>query len=164
VDGPSNAAGVTQMNYTYRHLSTADVPVLKSLLRVFGEAFNDMEAYQGAVPDDGYLLKLLAKPHFIVVVAMNDAEVVGGLAAYELEKFEQDRREIYIYDLAVAEAHRRRGIATTLIRELQRLARERKAYVIYVQADREDDPAIRLYESLGTREDVHHFDIPADEI
>jgi aminoglycoside 3-N-acetyltransferase I len=31
---------------------------------------------------------------------------------------------------------------------------------MYVQADRGDQPAIRLYESLGTREDVHHFDIP----
>jgi len=151
------------MNYTYRHLSTADVPVLKSLLRVFGEAFDDIDAYQGAVPDDGYLLKLLAKPHFVVVVALADDEVVGGLAAYELEKFEQDRREIYIYDLAVAEAHRRRGVARKLIRELQRIARQRKAYVIYVQADRGDEPAIRLYESLGIREDVYHFDIPPDE-
>jgi aminoglycoside 3-N-acetyltransferase I len=151
------------MNYTFRHLSTRDVPVLKSLLRVFGEAFNDLEAYQGAVPDDRYLLTLLAKPHFIVVVAMSDGEVVGGLAAYELEKFEQDRREIYIYDLAVAEAHRRRGIARRLIRELQGIACERKAYVIYVQADQGDEPAIRLYESLGTKEDVHHFDIPVED-
>ena len=30
---------------------------------------------------------------------------------------------------------------------------------MFVQADRTDPPAIRLYESLGTREDVHHFDI-----
>jgi aminoglycoside 3-N-acetyltransferase I len=35
--------------------------------------------------------------------------------------------------------------------------------VIYVQADRGDGPAIALYESLGTREDVHHFDLPVDE-
>ena len=34
----------------------------------------------------------------------------------------------------------------------------RGAYVIYVQADQGDVPAIRLYESLGTKEDVHHFD------
>jgi aminoglycoside 3-N-acetyltransferase I len=151
------------MDYTCRHLSPVDIPVLKALLRVFGEAFEDMDAYQAAVPDDAYLRKLLAKPHFIVVVALNGTDVVGGLAAYELEKFEQDRREIYIYDLAVAGPHRRRGLATRLIRELQRLARERKAYVIYVQADRQDDPAIRLYESLGTREDVHHFDIAVDD-
>jgi len=85
--------------------------------------------------------------------------VVGGLAAYELEKFERDRREIYIYDLAVAEAHRRKGVATGLIGALKSIARKRRVYVIYVQADRNDTPAITLYESLGTKEDVHHFDI-----
>jgi aminoglycoside 3-N-acetyltransferase I len=47
-----------------------------------------------------------------------------------------------------------------LIAELTRIAAARGAYVIFVQADRDDRPAIALYESLGTREDVHHFDIP----
>ena len=84
---------------------------------------------------------------------------VGGLAAYVLDKFERDRREIYIYDLAVARPHRRRGIATALIKRLIDIARERHAYVIFVQADRGDEPAIKLYESMGTREDVHHFDV-----
>lgn len=31
-------------------------------------------------------------------------EAVGGLAAYELKKFEQARSEIHLYDLAVAVA------------------------------------------------------------
>jgi aminoglycoside 3-N-acetyltransferase I len=31
-----------------------------------------------------------------------------------------------------------------------------------VQADRVDAPAIALYESLGTREEILHFDIPVD--
>jgi aminoglycoside 3-N-acetyltransferase I len=92
-------------------------------------------------------------------VALAGAEAVGGLAAYELEKFEQERKEIYIYDLAVLESHRRKGIATRLINELKHIARERGAYVIFVQADQGDTPAIRLYESLGIKEDVHHFDI-----
>ena len=89
--------------------------------------------------------------------------MVGGLAAYELEKFEQARSEVYIYDLAVREDHRRRHVATGLIRALGGIAKERGAYVMFVQADLGDDPAIRLYESLGTREDVYHFDIPPDE-
>jgi len=42
---------------------------------------------------------------------------------------------------------------------LKSIARTRGAYVIYVQADRGDAPAIALYESLGVREDVLHFDI-----
>ena len=90
---------------------------------------------------------------------MNDKEVVGGLAAYELDKFEQDRREIYIYDLAVVESHRRRGIATGLIAKLRKIASERNVNVIFVQADTEDGPAIALYEGLGTKKTAYHFDI-----
>ena len=84
---------------------------------------------------------------------------MGGLAAYELHKFEQERSEIYIYDLAVSAEHRRKGIATALIEALKNIATERGAYVIFVQADHGDEPAIELYTKLGTREDVLHFDI-----
>lgn len=150
------------MTYTYKQLSGADVHLLHQLLLVFGEAFDELETYQDAVPSDAYLQALLEKPHFIALAAMDDNEVVGGLAAYELEKFEQERREIYIYDLAVVERRRRQGIASGLINELRRLARKRRVYVIYVQADPGDAPAIRLYESFGVKEDVHHFDIQVD--
>jgi aminoglycoside 3-N-acetyltransferase I len=149
------------MDYTFEQLTASSIDLLKDLLRVFGEAFEDLDTYQGAVPSDDYLRSLLATPHFIVVVARRDplsGEVVGGLAAYELQKFERDRREIYIYDLAVANDHRRKGVARSLIAELRRIAAKRGAYVIYVQADRDDAPAIALYEGLGKREDVHHFD------
>jgi len=147
------------MSYAYKHITADDVDVLKGLLAVFGEAFGDHDAYQGAVPTDAYLRSLLAKPHFIALAALDGDRVVGGLAAYVLEKFEQARSEVYIYDLAVLEDHRRKGIATDLIRELGRISKERGAYVVMVQADPGDEPAIRLYESLGTKEDVHHFDI-----
>jgi aminoglycoside 3-N-acetyltransferase I len=151
------------MDCTFGQLTPPDVDAMKDLLRVFGDAFEDVETYQGEVPPADYLRSLLATPHFIVVVARHGDEVIGGLAAYELKKFERDRREIYIYDLAVATAHRRKGVATGLIAELKRIAEARRAYVIYVQADRGDAPAIALYESCGTREDVHHFDIVVKE-
>ena len=147
------------MEYIYKQIFAVDLPVLKSLLAVFGEAFGEPDTYQGRVPTDAYLGALLGKPHFIALAALRGDEVVGGLAAYELEKFEQARSEIYIYDLAVREADRRKGVATGLIRALGQIAKERGAYVMFVQADRGDAPAIRLYESLGTREDVYHFDI-----
>ena len=74
------------MSYRIAQLTPADVPALKALLQVFGEAFHDAHAYGRAVPSDAYLQSLLARPHFIVLVATNDDEVIGGLAAYELEK------------------------------------------------------------------------------
>ena len=110
-------------------------------------------------PDDAYLTDLLGSRNFIAVAAFAEAEVVGGVAAYILPKFEQARSEAYIYDLAVAEPHRRRGIATAMVGELQRLATERGAWVTFVQADYGDEPAIALYTKLGVREDVMHFDL-----
>ncbi|MBX3265750.1 MAG: AAC(3)-I family aminoglycoside N-acetyltransferase [Acidobacteria bacterium] len=140
-------------------LRRADLRTLQELLAVFAEAFEDRESYQSAVPSDEYLTKLLTREDFIPLVAVADGKVVGGLAAYVLQKFEQERSEIYIYDLAVLEEYRRQRVATGLINKLREIARERGAWVIYVQADHGDDPAIKLYESLGTREDVLHFDI-----
>ena len=137
----------------------ADLDQFKELLNVFAEAFEDPEHYQSAVPSDDYLTSLLTADNFIAVAAVADGKVVGGLAAYVLKKFEQERSEIYIYDLAVLEDYRRRRIATGSINKLREIARELGSYVIFVQADHGDDPAIKLYESLGTREDVLHFDI-----
>ena len=151
------------MALTYKHLGGEDLTIFKDLLAVFGEAFGEPDTYGARVPSDAYLRDLLGMPHFFALAALAGDEVVGGLCAYELQKFEQERSEIYIYDLAVLEGHRRKGVATGLIRELQRTARERGAYIIFVQADPPDEPAIRLYTSLGTREDVLHFDIPVDE-
>jgi aminoglycoside 3-N-acetyltransferase I len=102
--------------------------------------------------------QLLGADTFIALAALAGDEVVGGIAAYELKKFEQERSEIYIYDLAVA--HRRRGIATALIEALRKIAAARGAYVVFVQADLGDDAAIALYTKLGRRESVLHFDIP----
>ena len=149
--------------YALRRLSGGDVQRLKALLRVFGEAFADLPTYQDAIPGDAYLADLLSGPQFIAVAALAGEEVVGGLAAYEFLKFERERKEIYIYDLAVAAGHRRRGVAKGLIGELKRIASERGAYVIFVQADPPDAPAVALYESLGTRETVYHFDITVPE-
>ena len=85
--------------------------------------------------------------------------IIGGLTGYELVKPEQERREIYIYDLAVAAGRRRRGVATGLISHLQAIAVARGAWVIFVQEDYGDDPAIALYTKLGTCEAVLHFDL-----
>ena len=73
-----------------------DVGLLKALLRVFGQAFQDMDTYQGAVPSDDYLRSLLSTPHFIVVVALKENDVIGGLMAgasaskYERHAFSND--------------------------------------------------------------------------
>jgi len=94
----------------------------------------------------------------VAIAAFADGAVVGGLTGYVLPKFEQPRSELYI-DLAVDAAHRRLGVATALIDQVKALAARRGIYVLFVQADYGDDPAIALYTKVGRREDVLHFDI-----
>ena len=145
--------------FLIHRLKSTDVLMLRELLSVLGEAFGQIHTYTDAQPSSAYLERLLASDSFLALAAVKGASVVGGLAAYELRKFEQERSEIYIYDLAVSAPHRRQGIATALISDLKQLAADRGAYVMYVQADLDDVPAIALYTKLGIREDVLHFDI-----
>lgn len=152
------------MPLVIRHLTPDDIALMEALSAMFGEAFNDLKTYTGNPPSAGYLRRLLGGGSFIALAASKNDQVVGGIAAYELRKFEQERSEVYIYDLAVSAAHRREGIATALIEELKKIAAGRGASVIFVQADTgvEDGPAIALYTKLGAREDVLHFDIAVE--
>lgn len=145
-----------------KRLTPGDVSLMETMLALFGAAFGEEETYGSARPRPSYLARLLGSDYFIALAALGEEAVVGGLAAYELRKFEQERSEIYIYDLAVAAAHRRKGVATALIEALKEIAAARGAYVIFVQADLGDAPAVALYNKLGVREEVLHFDIAVD--
>jgi len=129
---------------------------------LFGEVFDERETYAGDPPSDEYCRDLLGREDLLLVVAIQDERVIGGLAAYLLRKYEQARSEIYIYDLAVAEENRRRGVATALIAEVRRIGRGAGTWTIFVQADivPEDEPARALYRKLAVEEiTALHFDI-----
>ena len=148
------------MSVEVRRLGADDTGIARDVNRLFADVFQDPESYASAFPPDVYLQRLLGREDTIVLAAFSSERVTGALVGYVLHKLEQERSEIYIYDLAIADDRRRQGIATALIAHLQALAAEIGAWVIYVQADQGDDPAIALYEGLGTREHVLHFDIP----
>ena len=152
------------MTYSIKSLTINDVNLFHQLLDCFEEVFDEPQNYGSKLrPNDDYIKSLLNDDTFIPLVALDNNNVIGGLTAYELRKFEQPRSEIYIYDLAVYEKYRRQGVATALIEQLKPIARDRGAWVIIVQADQNDDPPINLYTKLGKREDIHHFDIPVTD-
>jgi aminoglycoside 3-N-acetyltransferase I len=146
-----------------RRLQAGDADGYAGMLRVFAGAFEDDETYLERMPGADYRNRLLSDDRFIALVVERGSEVVGALAGYELQKFEQERSEFYIYDLAVDARHRREGIAVALIEELKAIAKARGGFVIFVQADYGDDAAIALYTKMGKREEVLHFDILPDE-
>lgn len=140
-------------------LGPADLAAMRDLNALFARVFDEAQTYLGDPPTDAWLTGLLSDAAFFALTVRQGGRLIGGLAAYELTKFERQRREIYLYDLGVAPEFRRQGVATALIDHLRGIARDRGAWVIFVQADHVDDPAVALYSKLGQREEVLHFDI-----
>ncbi len=97
----------------------SDAPALRLMLGLFSDAFDDPESYLKRQPSEAYLTRLLASDTFIAVAAFVAGQVVGGLAGFVLPRFEQERSELCIYDLAIAEDSSRQGISTELIETIK---------------------------------------------
>jgi aminoglycoside 3-N-acetyltransferase I len=128
------------------------------LIRVFEDVF-EMENFK--LPDSNHLKKLLQDEDFIVVAALSDHVVVGGLTAYTLHQYYSVKPLVYIYDLAVKTEYQRQGIGKQLINHLNNWCKNKGVEEVFVQADLVDDHAIDFYRSTGARsEDVVHFYYP----
>jgi len=77
------------------------------------------------------------------LVAEVDGKVVGTtMAGY-------DGHRGWIYSVAVEESHRRRGIATAMIREAERLLKDAGCPKVNLQVMPDNPGAVALYQSLG---------------
>ena len=148
--------------FAVRRLGPGDLAGFRAMNQLFGAVFEDPASYAARPPSDDYAWDFLQRNDSILLIAEAAGETVGALAGYVLPKFEQARSEVFIYDLAVDEAWRRRGVATALIEGTRRIAREVGAWTVFVQADTipEDEPARALYRKLASEEiTALHFDI-----
>ena len=103
-------------------------------------------------------LRLLNNDHFIAIVALAENKVVGGLTAYELQKYYSDTSEIFIYDLAVKPEYQRMGIGKGLIQNLKAHCLKHGIKEFFVMAHEEDEHAIEFYHATGgKREKVVNF-------
>ena len=114
------------------------------LANVFGEAHEPL--------GDAYLDRLLARPDLWVICAQVGDDIAGGLTAHELMMTTSERSELFLYDIAVAEAHRRLGIGRSLVQALRDEGRSRGIDVVFVPADGDDDEAREFYRALGGTE------------
>ena len=152
----------TGVAVSIRSLGRGDLALFRAMNALFAAVFEDQASYGSAPADDAYATALLARSDSVFLLAMAGEVPVGALAGYILPKYEQARSELYIYDLAVTKEWRRRGVATALIDETRRIARDVGAWTVFVQADTipEDEPARLLYRKLASEEiTALHFDI-----
>jgi GNAT superfamily N-acetyltransferase len=116
------------------------------------------------MPPDHHLKALLANNAFTVLVALDGDRVVGGLTAHTIPSYYCELPEMYLYDMAVATDHQRKGIGVKLLQTLKDHCRENGYSEIFVQADKPDTHALEFYRSTGgNAEQVVHFTYPINE-
>jgi aminoglycoside 3-N-acetyltransferase I len=82
------------------------------------------------------------------VVAYDDGEPVGYVYVHDLPR-RDGGRQLLVYDVDVAESHRRRGVATELMERVAEVARERGIAEGFVLTEPDDAAANGLYGKAG---------------
>jgi aminoglycoside 3-N-acetyltransferase I len=132
------------MDIAVRRLRVTDRSDARRLFSMLAEVFE--EDY--APLSDRYLDQLLARGDFWALAAFFGDDIVGGATAYELPMTRQESAEIFIYDVAVVSAYRRRGVGRRLLELLRREAAEAGIPVMFVAAENADEHALDFYRQL----------------
>ena len=142
-------------------LQSEDLQELVELIRLYENVF-EMDDF--VLPSEQYLQSLLDRQGTTFLVAKKNESIVGGLTAHDLPSTYFEANEVYIYDLAVAKEHQRKGIGKKLLVELSSICKLKGESEIFVQADADDEHALEFYRSAGgIAEEVVHFSYSTKE-
>ena len=126
-----------------RSASEKDVQILVKLAEEFipGEA----DAKKRIV----VLNQALKNPNYELLVAELEGEIVGFIDQWIIQDFTYGAKLSYIHSLYVSSKHRRKGIASRLLQETIRSAKDRKVSEIHITTRFDNKPAISLYKKHG---------------
>jgi ribosomal protein S18 acetylase RimI-like enzyme len=106
-----------------------------------------------AAPQKEYVARFLAAANHHLLLAYDGEQPVGFVSGVELTHPDKGT-EMFLYELSVDEAHRRRGIGRSLVSRLGELARERGCYGMFVLTEADNEAALATYRFGGVaRED-----------
>jgi aminoglycoside 3-N-acetyltransferase I len=100
-------------------------------------------------PSAAYLSTFLSRAENVLIVALQNDQPVGYIVAYLLDRVDRDQRMMFLYEIGVAESHRRRGFGKKLVAQLKSVCRMHDVMKMWVPTGRSNVAATRLYASTG---------------
>jgi GNAT superfamily N-acetyltransferase len=120
--------------------------------RVIQELKFAMDGAVGVSVEPGYMRPFLADERHYFLAAYEDDEPLGYLFGYLLRRFDGRAPTMFVYEMGVAEQHRRRGIGRALVEEIKRLAGADGCRKMFVLTGKGNEAAMALYRSAGGTE------------
>jgi ribosomal protein S18 acetylase RimI-like enzyme len=119
--------------------------------RIFYKSSSDMEAAKK------FLQERFQKSDSVIFAASHNGHMVGFTQLYPTFSSVSMKRVWILNDLFVEEAHRRKGIANSLMDAAEKFARETKAVRIILATQISNMLAQELYESRGYLKDEEFY-------
>jgi aminoglycoside 3-N-acetyltransferase I len=137
-------------------LTPTNIDDFSDLIKVFANVF---EWEDFVLPRRDHLQRLLGNPNFLVFVGKTDKQVVGGLTAHVLDRYDTEKPSAYIYDVAVITNLQRKGIGKLLIASLNDYCKQNGFDEVFVQAETDDVQAVNFYKSTPISSELNatHF-------
>ena len=139
-----------------KKLLSKDVNDFLKLIQVFENVF---EWENLKFPTQTHLQKLLNNSNFFVFVAKNGDKLIGGLTAHVLDRYDNPKPSVYVYDLAVLPNYQRKGIGKKLMATLNEYCDKNGFNEVFVQAETDDLQAINFYRTTPISDELKatHF-------
>jgi GNAT superfamily N-acetyltransferase len=121
----------------------ADIPAVHILIKelaAYEKAPDEVEVTEQQLLEDGFG----KNPAYELIVAETNGEI-SGIALFYIRYSTWKGRALYLEDLVVREAHRRKGIGNLLFEEILRIARERNYSGVVWQVLDWNEPALNFY-------------------
>jgi ribosomal protein S18 acetylase RimI-like enzyme len=134
-------------NYKVREANVEDAAEICGLARELAETVGDEAPTEKATRTR--LEELLGEPRARVLVAENEAEIVGGVSFWIKPDLAHGDTVVEVPMLVVAEDHRRAGVGRLLMEEVRNIASDKDASQIELVATHGNVTAREFYRSLG---------------
>ncbi len=125
---------------------TADEKDLQSLV-ILAEEFIPGEADDRKRID--VLKQALRNPNYDLLVAELEGALVGFIDQWVIHDFTHGAKLSYIHSLYVSSGHRRKGVASKLLQEAMKNARNMEVSEIHITTRFDNKAAINLYRKHG---------------
>jgi aminoglycoside 3-N-acetyltransferase I len=95
----------------------------------------------------------LKNPDNALFLATVEEKIVGFLSGHRLQRFDDRKAEVLIYEVGVNEDNRRKGIAKAMLHAVKNWAKEVGADEAWVLTYSSNEAGMALYKSAGGEED-----------
>ena len=130
------------MDATIRRMGPGD----EAIVLAGGGLFDD-------APTPEWTADFLASPGHHLLMALDGDRAIGFVSCVEMVHPDKGR-ELFLYELGVAEGHRRSGVGRGLVDAALELARELGCYGAWTATEDDNAAALATYRSAGAEADT----------